>query len=368
MRRSWIVLLVIAWLQPIAHADPAAPAATPHDRDAAPRAPAPTAATAPGATPWIDLAPTEVLEHHAQPVVHEDHKVAATATMAGMYAVFAGWCYYAWYNKHHALSQYKWGGDGWLGDQTYAGGADKFGHAWATMSLARAGTEMLSQWGGYDRTTSNIVGTLASELLFTGVEVKDGFYYEFSFSDLTGDSIGAALGFALSEWPRLDEMFDYRVEYWPSTMYLRKLDGESPCSAGSCSKLNIAEDYSGETYQLAFHLGSIHALTDMKYGTIARFVDVAAGFGSRNYKPDPVTMADKLAAPGRPTQELFLGLTFNAQGFFDWLLEGHHSRAARATRKITHGLFEVFSVPFTYPAIEYDHSPCPTCKVNIDGA
>jgi hypothetical protein len=45
-----------------------------------------------------------------------------------------------------ALSQFKW----WrrvLGDTTYAG-ADKFGHAWAT--VASRGTELLSQWGGFD--------------------------------------------------------------------------------------------------------------------------------------------------------------------------------------------------------------------------
>src|SRR5207248_9045071 len=90
--------------------------------------------TVPAKSPWLDLAPAEVLEKHAQPVDHEDHKVAAATTLASAYAVFIGWTYLAWYRKHHPLSQYKWGGDGWVGDQTYAGGADKLGHAWATLS------------------------------------------------------------------------------------------------------------------------------------------------------------------------------------------------------------------------------------------
>ena len=47
-------------------------------------------------------------------------------------------------------------------------------------------------------------------------------------------------------------MFDYRVEYWPSVAYRRQLDG---------GNVNVAEDYSGETYLLAYHLGSIHSLT-----------------------------------------------------------------------------------------------------------
>jgi hypothetical protein len=151
-------------------------------------------------------------------------------------------------------------------------------------------------------------------------------------------------------------------------MYLRKLDGDSPCPTGGCSKFNIAEDYSGETYLLAYHLGSIHALRDMKYGTLARFVDVAAGFGSRNYKPDAITPADMIAAPGRPTQELFFGISLNAQGLFDYLLEDRPSRSARVTRKVTHGLFEMFNLPFTYLSVEHDHVLCPTCSIAHDGA
>jgi hypothetical protein len=345
MQRWCLAVLMIAGLREPVRADPAAPAA--------PDTQTPDPSVAVKASPWIDLAPATVLEKHAE--VPEDHKVAAAVTMGGMYAAFAGWMYVAWYRKHRPLSQYKWGGDGWLGDTTYAGGADKFGHAWSTMALSRLGTEMLDQWGGYDRTSANVVSTIASELLFTGVEVKDGFYYEFSFSDLTGDTLGAIAGFALSQWPRLDELFDYRVEYWPSTMYQRKVDGSSPCPLSGCSKWDVAEDYSGETYLLAFHLGGIHALRDMKYGTLARFVDVAAGFGTRNYKPDAITPADMAAAPGKPTQEMFFGVTLNAQGLFDYLLEGHHSRAARTTRKITHGMFEIFNLPGTYLSVEHDH-------------
>jgi len=361
VRRLWVAPLMIAWLRlPVAASPalPSPPATPPPDPGVAVTAPAD-----PTSTPWLDLAPSTVLEGSLAEPVHEHYQpVAAALTLAGFYAVFTGWTYFAWYRKHKPLSQYKWGGDGWLGDRTYAGGADKFGHAWATMSLARLGTEMLRQWGGYDPTTSAVVGTALSEALFLGVEVKDGFYYEFSFSDATGDTVGALAAFALSRWPRLDELFDYRVQYWPSKMYLRKLAGTSPCPVGGCSRWNIAEDYSGETYLLAFHLGGIHALRDLRYGTLARFVDVVGGFGTRNYKPTPDP-----DITGKPQQELFLGLSLNAQGLFDWLLEGHHSRAARATRKVTHALFEVFNLPFTsLPVVPYDHTA--SGKPMMDGA
>src|SRR5258706_9743783 len=108
------------------------------------------------------------------------------------------------------------------------------------MSLARLGTAMLDDWGGYDRRTASIISTALSEALFIGVEVKDGFFYEFSFSDATGDTLGALAALALDNFPRLDELFDFRVQYWPSTMYLRKVDGSSPCPSGGGVRWGIS--------------------------------------------------------------------------------------------------------------------------------
>jgi hypothetical protein len=269
------------------------------------------------------------------------HPVAAASTLAGAYLAFTAWTFVAWYHMHKKNRSYKWGGDGWMGPTTYAGGADKCGHAWATMALARLGTVILVDWGGFARRKASLLSAGLSQLLFTGVEVKDGFYYEFSFSDLTGDTIGAVMAALLDNFPRLDEAFDFRVDYWPSQMYKRKVSGASPCPVGGCSRWNIAEDYSGQTYLAALHLGGIRAVRD-KLGTASRFVDVAAGFGTRNYRPLPDRDITE-----NPHQDLFLGLAFNAQGFFDWLLEDRPSTAAQTTRKVTHGLFEMFQMPFT---------------------
>ncbi|HET9989751.1 MAG TPA: DUF2279 domain-containing protein, partial [Kofleriaceae bacterium] len=236
--RCCLLALALVVVPARARADDPPPTvpAEPAPVESAPAVPAPEtyqpiAPPTPAPVPTVTALPTEP--------VPEDHKVAAAATMAGMYTAFAGWMYLAWYRQHKPLSQYKWGGDdepcahtlsrcgllGWAGDTTYAGGEDKFGHAWSTMSLARLGTEMLSQWGGYDRDRSMLVATGLAELLFVGVEVRDGFFFEFSFSDLGGDTVGALAALALMHWPRLDEMFDFRVQYWPSSAYLKKLDG-----------------------------------------------------------------------------------------------------------------------------------------------
>ncbi len=302
-------------------------------------------------SPWIEQAPSRLVDRMWQ---HPpaDHRLAAGLTLGGLYAGFTTWTYFAWYRKHKPLSEFRWGGDGLFDDRSYAGGADKLGHMWATMSLGRAGTELLHQWGGYKRLTANIVSTALAETLFFLIEVKDGFYYELSLGDLAGNTMGAALGFAFSQWPRLDELFDFRVEYWPSAQYRRQFEH---------GNINIAEDYSGETYLAAFHLGAIHALRDHKYGLWSRFVDVTVGFGSRGYKP---------TNPGVDyphEQHLSFGLSLNAQGLFDWLLAGRKSRAAHKTRVITHGIFEVFNVPFSsVPLIEYIHTA--TGPIDMGGA
>ena len=328
-----VAALLIAWLQRPVSAEPPTP--DPHyDPVAAP-------------TPWLDQGTSPITspsDPAGAPAVEPpsgDHKIAAALTLGGIYAGFTTWAYFAWYRKHSERG-FKWGGDGWLGLQTYAGGADKFGHAWATMSLARAGTELLNQWGGHDRLTSTLVSAALSEALFLGVEVKDGYFYEFSFSDATGDTLGALAAVALSLWPRLDELFDYRVQYWPSVEYRRQFDG---------GNVNVAEDYSGETYLLALHLGGIHALRDHPWGGWSRFVDIAAGFGTRGYKPDPPS---RMLPDYQHHQNLYLGVSLYAQGLFDWLLGGRSEPA----RKITHGFFEVFNAPFTFvPVLEESRSP-----------
>jgi hypothetical protein len=316
-----LATLLIACLHRPVAAEPTTPPGTHHDPIAAP-------------TPWIDLgrSPIASVSEDEPP---RDHKLAAALTLGGVYAAFTTWTYFAWYRKHKPLSEYKWGGDGWFGERTYAGGADKLGHAWATMSLARAGTELLHQWGGYSRLSSTVVSTALSELLFLGVEVKDGFYYTFSYADAVFNTAGALAAAALSLSPRLDELFDFRVEYWPSYEYRRQFRG---------GNVNIAEDYSGETYLFAFHLGGLRTLRDSRWGGWTRFVDLAVGYGTRGYKPDqPDDEPDYLHR-----QELSIGVSLNVQGLSDWLFE----RRSPAARKIGHGLFEVFNLGYL-PAMQW---------------
>jgi hypothetical protein len=328
-------VLLIAWLRAPAVAGPQPSEDVSYDPDAPVRSPATPD------SPWIDLAPAKVLSIQSE-ATPDHRKLASTLTLAGLYVGFIGWTYLAWYRV--PTHEFRAGGDGdwrlwsesgWFGKQRYAGGADKMGHAWATLALARGGTELLDQWGGYSRLESAIIGTTLSELLFLGVEIKDGFAYRFSYGDFAFNTLGAGLAFVQSMSPRFDELIDFRVQYGPSTRYREKLreDGD----------LDIAEDYSGQTYLLAFHLGGIHALRDWRWGGWSRFVDVSFGFESRGYKPDPPYKPTPEMPDYDKSQSTFIGLSLNAQGLFDYLLHGRNEPA----RKILHGAFEVWSLPYT---------------------
>jgi hypothetical protein len=299
--------------------------------------------------PWLDLAPSlEVVEvADAAGQLAPRRKIAAAATLAGVYAGFATWTYFAWYYKHQKQSPelcarkrggYRWGlcwgGDRWFEVDTYAGGADKLGHAWATMALARGGTELLHQWGGFGKLTSSLVSCGLAQLLFFGIELKDAAYYEFSYGDFAFNTAGVLFAFAASNWPAFDALLDFRVQYYPSRDYRRQVEAKGD--------INIAEDYTGQTYLLALHLGGLPRLRDR---TWARFVDVAIGFEARGYKPEQIPVDTSHPV----SQRLFFGLTLNAQGLFDHLLRGRSEPA----RKLTHGMFEVFNVPYsTLPLLD----------------
>ena len=291
-------------------------------------------------SPWIDHSPTPILAEPApNDDSHKDYRLQSGLAVAGIYAGFSVWAYIAWY-RNHPEDKMHVGGDGWLGVKTYAGGADKLGHAWATMVLARGGTAALRA-GGWNRTRSALVSALLSDALFFAVEMKDYYYYEFSPGDFTFDTIGALAAIAFDLSPRLDELLDFRVEWWPSAQYRYNLvDPSSPCEKRTpgqptCSRWNVAEDYSGERYLIALHLGAIKPIRD--FTKWSKYIDVDVGFASRNYKPPPTLDPNALK-----TQTLSFGVTLNAQGVIDALLP-HESKL----RKAGHGFTEVLTPPLT---------------------
>ena len=139
-------------------------------------APAPATPAAPAETPAREAAPEAAAPAAPAAEATPDRRWWAVGGMGAIYVPLTVWSYFAWYHDVADLPDFKFGGDGFFGPRTYAGGADKLGHFWINLALTRS-TSALLRWGGFGRTTSAIAAASASWAFFFFVEIKDGFYF-----------------------------------------------------------------------------------------------------------------------------------------------------------------------------------------------
>ena len=281
-----------------------------------------------------------------------DRRALALGGLGTLYVGLSTWAYYAWYQDHPADHGFEVGGDRLFERDTYAGGADKLGHAWATMALARASSQAL-RFGGWERRRAAVIGSALASAAFTLVEYEDAYYDVFSFGDLAADLLGATAAAILESSDRADELFDFRVEYWPSTEYRSILRGDPGRDAPlDLKKLNIAEDYSGQTYLLALHLAAFDSIAEGKWTSPLRYVDAVVGFRSDKYRPTPL--------PGdaaERAQHLFVGASLNLQAVVDRMLDP--GGTSGGVRTVLHGVTEVVNIPFTSRGLGSVSRACP---------
>lgn len=342
--------IVTAWLSSLVIALAATTAAADGDRQGGPTP----------ASPWVDETGVKPLSRpstvaavgdpEAEPEItavveappSRLKKWGSFAGIVGVYTAASTFMYFAWYYGQPGKS-FKFGGDGYFGGETYAGGADKMGHAWANNMWGGLTSSILVE-GGWKRWQAALIAPPITLALFTLVEVKDGVFYEFSPGDEIANTCGAILAGLRTAFPRINHLLDFRVEYYPSKQYIDLVEGHRPPEDPTMPhqvSLNIAEDYSGQRYLLALHLG---ALPGLEHQTWAQLVDVGIGYETRGYKPQPIDPVDR-------TRHLFLGLSLNAQGLFDLALGHRKSKLARAGHVVTHQVFEYFNIPFTSAAV-----------------
>jgi hypothetical protein len=225
--------------------------------------------------------------------------------------------------------------EGWFGADTYAGGADKLGHAWGNYVFLR-GISGILQWGGYGKKTSLAWATGLTSAFFLLTEIQDGLTkdYGFSWQDMVVNLAGEGLGLLLELSPTLDGMFDFRLEYFPSRPFRRAVAQDGP--------FNSPEDYTGQRYFLAYHLASVAALRESRYASWTQYLDLTIGFHAAHYKPD-----DTDSAPH--SQSLFLGVSLNLQRIVDRLLmpSGPGRTAPSTGARVLHFVTEIVQVPYT---------------------
>ncbi len=274
------------------------------------------------------------------------HRLTAAGTVLAIYGGIGTWSYFAWYSKQ-THGPFHVENEGWFGPETYAGGTDKLGRAFSNYVMSRW-TAQLLQETGMKKLPSALLANTLTLMFFTGIELKDGFHkgYGFSWGDMIANVAGNVLATVMIEFPKVDEMFDYRLEYFPSAAYRKKSAEGDP---------NVGEDYSGMHYGLWYHLSSNRAVTENTNPLIRmmKYLDVGLGYHTENFKPEPTDPTTK------QKQQVFFGITADLQKVADDLFF-HGGQKQTAGRTATQAFTEFFTLPFTAahigPSFESDQN------------
>lgn len=249
-------------------------------------------------------------------------KTTGAALIAGTWGAVSVYAYFAWFRHATRTTDPIYNLEG-FGVHTYAGGADKLGHFWAGHMLTYATTEALTH-AGYRVLPSSLIALGITQAFGTFSEYKDSLHYQFEFGDIIANCSGAIFTVLLENIPKLDRLFDFRVEYWPTHEYLRLLRH---------GNVDGVQDYSGQSYMLALHLRE--ALPSSPWLGWGKYVDAVVGFETRNYAPAP---DDPTAIP---RQVLYLGASIDVQAVLD------HFFADSLGRQIGKGVAEFVTLPDT---------------------
>lgn len=127
---------------------------------------------------------------------------------------------------------------GWY--DSYCGHLDKLGHIYGSRLLADLLTDV-SQWIGFSKKESLLLGSVASFLLMLEIEIYDSFFEEWGFSiaDLTANSIGSFSPLLVADNTFLSR-FSLKMSYHPSKKF--------------SSEKYYLKDYGGMTYWLSYQI------------------------------------------------------------------------------------------------------------------
>jgi hypothetical protein len=117
---------------------------------------------------------------------------------------------------------YKWdyftqspnaGSEGWFGNGTDEGGADKLGHLYASYAATHGLAYLYENWR-FERDEAALYGALSSWAIMGFMEFGDSFSdFGFSMEDLLFNTVGSAFGYLLYQNTDLAGKIDLRWEY-----------------------------------------------------------------------------------------------------------------------------------------------------------
>lgn len=287
--RRWCAIL--AGLFTLALAPPGSAASPPAHRDLALPARLALAAQAPDAVTSRPPAAASILAPRG--VTADERRFRTHVLMWSGITAEALYGVRSWWSTGFSTT-FRTVNEGWFGQDTYTGGADKLGHFYSVYVGSRLLALGYRRWAGNGRGWSIKAGALTAFATLTTVEVMDGFsnHYRFSPQDAIMNGAGAALGALMEAYPHLDKVFAFRLRYWPS----------------SYSTFNPVDDYSGQTYLLAIKASGIPKLRNVP---VLRYLEFNVGYGTRDFEsPDPTLHR----------RYLYIGLSLNLSKLLDGTL------------------------------------------------
>jgi len=213
--------------------------------------------------------------------------------------------------------------EGWFGQDTNYGGADKLGHA----MFAYTGTRLLTrafEWAGNDSTTALKLGLWTSVGTLMGVELIDGFSRKWRFSkeDAVANLAGGALAYLMERNPELDALIDLRLQY------------SSP-SGGH--KFDPFGDYSSQRYLLVLKASGVPAF---KQHPLLKYLEINLGYGTRNFD----TNSRALTPLTPPTRHTYFGISLNLSELLRNTVYKGNASPSR-TQRVTETFFEFMQIP-----------------------
>jgi hypothetical protein len=212
--------------------------------------------------------------------------------------------------------------EGWFGQDTNHGGADKLGHAFSNYLGTRLFARLF-EWAGNDEPAALKLAAVLVPTTFTVVEILDGFTdrWKFSKEDAIMNLLGAGLAVVMETSPRLDALVDFRFMY---------RSGESGRG------FHPVSDYTGQTYLM---VGKASGVPRLRNHSVLRYLELAVGYGTRGYHLDP-------NVEGERSRNIYYGVSINLAEVLDQTVFRGAARKSPA-QLAANGFFEVFQIPGT---------------------
>lgn len=164
-------------------------------------------------------------------------------------------------------ASFGWKSEGWFGQDTIHGGADKLGHAYTGAVSTAIATSLYQRWG-YGEEQAARLGAFSGLLLTTLVELGDGFSpdHRSSWEDQVANMVGVGFEYLRQRHPEWRSRVHFRWEYFPSP------------AVRHGKHHDITTDYSGSRFLLAFPLRAWGG-----QNSALKWFELQVGYGTRGF-------------------------------------------------------------------------------------